>query len=340
MIEGLLTLLRPASWQVLLRDLVDVAIVAYAIYRLLLLLRGTRAMQVSTGLAVVVVVYFFAQRAGLTTTHTLLDKVLGSFFLVVIVLFQGDIRRALMRVGTRPWFANFRKREEYAALEEVIEACVKLAHRRIGALVVFERDGLLDEFVQQGTVLDAMVSAELIYTVFVPGYENPLHDGAVVIRDAKVWRAGGFLPLTANVSLDRSLGTRHRAAIGITDETDAVVVIVSEESGQISLCFNGNLVRGLDAHSLRHALYGLFYPKSLASRLLEKRASRKREERGDRASVPPREARKSAGQRATSSGAPTPATSSSRPAIERDPSESESRSGPDSTARRRAAEKE
>ncbi|MBL8681436.1 MAG: TIGR00159 family protein [Myxococcales bacterium] len=287
MIEGLLTLLRPTSAGSLFRDLIDVAIVAYAIYRLMLLLRGTRAVQASVGLALVVLVYLVAHRAGLTTTHTLLDRVLGSFFLVVVVLFQGDLRRALMRVGTRPWFVRFRKREEATALEEVIEASVKLAQKRIGGLVVFERDASLDDFLQQGTELDASVTSELIYTLFLPAYENPLHDGAVVIRNARIHRAGAILPLTANPSLDRTLGTRHRAAIGITEETDAVVVIVSEERGQISLCFNGNLVRGLDANSLRHALYGLFYPKPLAARLLEGRAGKKREEEPTRVSVVP-----------------------------------------------------
>lgn len=287
MIEGLLTLLRPASAIALARDLLDITIVAYAIYRLMLLLRGTRAVQASVGLALIVLVYLVAHRAGLTTTHNLLDRVLGSFFLVVVVLFQGDLRRALMRVGTRPWFVRFRKSEEATALEEVIEACVKLAQKRIGALIVFERDASLDDFVQQGTELNADVTAELLYTVFLPAYENPLHDGAVVIRNARVHRAGAFLPLTANPSLDRTLGTRHRAAIGITEETDAVVVIVSEERGQISLCFNGNLVRGLDAKSLRNALYGLFYPKPLAARLLEGRAAKRRDDDSGRVSVVP-----------------------------------------------------
>lgn len=287
MIEGLLTLLRPTSASAFARDMVDVTIVAYAIYRLMLLLRGTRAVQASVGLALVVGVYLVAHRAGLTTTYTLLDRVLGSFFLVVVVLFQGDLRRALMRVGTRPWFVRFRKREEATALEEVIDACTKLAQKRIGALIVFERDASLDDFLQQGTQLDAEVTSELLYTVFLPAYENPLHDGAVVIRNARVHRAGAFLPLTANPSLDRTLGTRHRAAIGITEETDAVVVVVSEERGQISLCFNGNLVRGLEAQSLRHALYGLFYPKPLAARLLEKRAAKKRDDGESRVSLVP-----------------------------------------------------
>lgn len=286
MLEGLLTLVRPISPSAFFRDMIDLGIVAYAIYRLLLLLRGTRAMQASVGMALVVGVYIFAQRAGLTATYTLLDRALASFFLVVVVLFQADIRRALMRVGTSPWFVRFRKQEEATAIEEVIIACGQLAQKRIGGLVVFEREAALDDFVQQGTVLDAEVTSELLYTLFLPAYESPLHDGAVVIRNARIWKAGAFLPLSANPALDRALGTRHRSAIGITEETDSVVVIVSEERGQISLCFNGNLVRGLDLPSLRHALYGLFYPKSLAARLLEKRNSKPPREDGRVSLIP------------------------------------------------------
>jgi hypothetical protein len=170
----------------------------------------------------------------------------------------------------------------------VISACALLAQRRIGALIVFEREASLDDFVAQGTVLDAEVTRELLYTTFLPGYENPLHDGAVIVRNARMWKAGAFLPLTANPSLDRTLGTRHRAALGISEETDAVVVIVSEERGQVSLCFNGNIVRGLDAQSLRQALYGLFYPKRKAAALL--RAQQKADQdvtRPARGTIPP-----------------------------------------------------
>jgi hypothetical protein len=127
---------------------------------------------------------------------------------------------------------------------------------------VFERDASLEEFLDEGTELDAAVSKELLYSIFIPSFENPMHDGAVVIRDRRVWKAGCFLPLTASPRVDKSLGTRHRAAIGITEETDAVVVVVSEEKGAISICFNGNIVRSLDAHSLREALLGLFYKRS------------------------------------------------------------------------------
>jgi hypothetical protein len=134
-----------------------------------------------------------------------------------------------------------------------------LAQKRIGGLIVFERDAMLDEFIQRGTQLDAVASKELLYGLFIPSFENPLHDGAVVIRDGRVWQAGAFLPLTSNPDIDRTLGSRHRAALGISEETDAVVLVVSEERGAISLVFNGNMVRDVDASSLRDALPGLLF---------------------------------------------------------------------------------
>jgi len=275
MIDDVLQLLhltgRPALARV--RDLVDVLFVAYAVYRLLLFLRGTRALQVGQGLLLLALVYFAVERLGLVTAYTLLDRSIPSLLLVVVVIFQGDIRRALMRVGNQPFFFRWRRGEETGAVDEVVRAAGQLAERRIGALIVFERDAALDDFVSHGTVIDAAVSSELLYTLFLPAYESPLHDGAVVIRAARVWKAGGVLPLTANPSLDSSLGTRHRAALGLSEETDAVVVVVSEERGQVSLCFNGNIVRDLDADSLRRALFRLFYTRRQAAALLQARES-------------------------------------------------------------------
>ncbi len=144
-------------------------------------------------------------------------------------------------------------------MEEVIKAAGTLAQKRIGALVAFERSAALDEFIERGTEVDAAVSKELLHSIFVPSFENPMHDGAVVLREGRIWQAGVFLPMAGSAGGDRSLGARHRAGIGITEETDAVVVVVSEERGAISLCFDGNIVRNLDVASLRDALYGLFY---------------------------------------------------------------------------------
>lgn len=247
--------LRDAS--LVLWDLCDIALVALVLYYALLLIKGTRAMQMGVGLALVFVVYQLAKRLGLVTLYAMLDTLLTSLVLIIVVVFQHDIRRALMRFGRRPIFAPARSALEIQVIEEVVKAATALAQKRIGALIVFERDALLDEFIDAGTVLDAAVSKELLYSIFVPSYENPMHDGAVIIRDGRVRQAGAFLPLSASTKLDKTLGTRHRAAIGLSEDTDAAVVVVSEERGSVSLCFHGNIVHNLDAASLRTALLGL-----------------------------------------------------------------------------------
>ena len=243
-----------------LLDLGDILLVAFLIYRVLVLVRGTRAMQMGVGLALVFLVYHLAERFGLVTLWAILDALLTYIVLIIVILFQADIRRALMRVGRRPFFKQRTARDTHV-FEEVIKATTALAQKRIGALVVFERDASLDEFIEPGTALDAAVTKELLYSIFIPSFENPMHDGAVIIRDGRIAQAGAFLPLTASPKLDRAFGTRHRAAIGISEETDAVVVVVSEERGAASLCFNGNIIRDLDAASLREALLGLFFRK-------------------------------------------------------------------------------
>ena len=240
-------------------DLLDIVVVAFVVYRLLLLLRGTRALQMGMGLVLVFVTYEAARRLGLLTLYSLLDGLLTSMVLIIVVIFQGDIRRALMRFGGRAWWVPGSSAKATSAIEEVIKAATMLAQKRIGGLMVFEREAMLEEFIQRGTTLDSVASKELLYGLFIPSFENPLHDGAVVIRDGRVWQAGAFLPLTTNPDIDRTLGSRHRAALGISEETDAVVVVVSEERGAISLVFNGNMVRDVDAASLRDALPGLLF---------------------------------------------------------------------------------
>lgn len=240
-------------------DLLDIIVVAFVVYRVLLLVRGTRALQMGIGLLLVFVAYQFARRFGLLTLYSLLDGLLASFVLIIVVIFQAEIRRGLMRFGGRAWWLPGTTAKASGAIEEVIKAASLLAQKRIGALIVFERDAMLDEFIQRGTVLDALPTKELLYGLFIPSFENPLHDGAVIVRDGRVWQAGAFLPLTSNPELDRTLGARHRAALGISEETDAVVLVVSEERGAVSLVFNGNMVRDVDATSLRDALPGLLF---------------------------------------------------------------------------------
>ena len=264
-----------------LGDAADIVIVAYVFYRVLLLIRGTRAMQMGIGLVLVFLVYHLARKAGLITLFSILDKLLTYVVLIIVVLFQNDIRRALMRVGSRPFFRAAGSARESQVIEEVVKAAEELAEKRIGALIVFEREASLDEFVEHGTRLDAAISKELLYSIFVPSYANPMHDGAVVIREGRVAEAGVFLPLTDSKKVDRAFGTRHRAAIGISEETDAVVVVVSEERGTASLCFNGNIARDLDPNMLRQALLGLFQKRPT------KKTTRAAESTGRRTVPPP-----------------------------------------------------
>ena len=276
-------------------DILDILLVAYLFYRVLLLIRGTRAMQMGVGLVLVFLVYTLARRAGLITLFTILDALLTYVVIIIVILFQNDIRRALMRVGSRPFFRGRQSARESQVIEEVVKAAQALAQKRIGALVVFEREAGLDEFIEHGTKLDAEVSKELLYSIFVPSYENPMHDGAVVIRDGRVWEAGAFLPLTESRKVDRTLGTRHRAAIGLSEESDAVIVVVSEERGSASLCFGGNIVRDLDTNMLRQALVGLFEKRSGKPKPAPKARdrARKAKEGASRASHVPDEASKS-----------------------------------------------
>ncbi len=257
--EGLLHLFKPRPWGDVAIDIVDLMVVTYIIYRALLVLRGTRAMQMGTGLGVFFLIYGVSRYAGLVTLNNMFSKLLESIILVVVVVFQNDIRRGLMRIGSRAFFAGISRQQESRVIDEVVAAATELARHRMGALICFEQEANLDEFVvAQGTTVDATVQRELLVSLFVPEGVNKLHDGAVVIRNLRIAKAGVFFPMPDTKVLDKSLGSRHRAALGITEETDAVVVVVSEERGTISFCFNGNIVSNLDGASLRQALLGLF----------------------------------------------------------------------------------
>ena len=258
-LQGLFHLFARRPWFAVLTDIGDILVVTYAVYRALLVLRGTRAMQMGMGLCVLLLVHQLSKWAGLITLFNLLNALLSSIPLIVIVVFQNDIRRGLMRVGARAIFGGMTRQQESKAIDEVVAAATELARHRVGALIAFEQEANLDEFVVgQGTAIDAAVQRELIVSLFLPESLNKLHDGAVVIRNLRIAKAGVFFPMPDTKLLDKSLGSRHRAALGITEETDAVVVVVSEERGTISFCFNGNIISNLDGASLRQALLGLF----------------------------------------------------------------------------------
>jgi diadenylate cyclase len=259
MLEGLLHLFAARPLGQVAIDILDLLIVTYVIYRALIVLRGTRAMQMGTGLGVIFVVYVLSRWANFVTLYNLLSSLLSSVILIVVVVFQNDIRRGLMRVGSRAFFGGISRQQESKVIDEVVAAATELARHRMGALICFEQDANLDEFVVgQGTNIDANVQRELLVGLFIPESVNKLHDGAVVIRNLRIATAGVFFPMPDTKVLDKSLGSRHRAALGITEETDAVVVVVSEERGTISFCFNGNIISNLDGASLRQALLGLF----------------------------------------------------------------------------------
>lgn len=257
----------------LAREVADITIVYYLVYRALLVVRGTRAMQVGIGLFLVFVLYVLAQELHFVTLLSILGALIpGAVILILVVVFQNDIRRGLMRMGSQPWL-GFTRAREFQAIDEVVEAATELAKHRIGAIITFEQDANLDEFVgtNKGFDLDSAISSELLVSIFVPEGVNKLHDGAVIIRNLRIAKAGVFFPMPDSRVLDPSFGSRHRAAVGITEETDAVVVVVSEERGTISFCFNGNIVGNLDGPGLRSALEGVFSPRRRRAKSTGKR---------------------------------------------------------------------
>lgn len=273
MLEGLLTYINERKLDGLLRDFLDVAIVYYACYRALLVMRGTRAVQIGVGLAMLLALYLVARLLELVTVLTVMGALLSSFLLIIVVVFQNDIRRGLQRIGSQAIFSRLTRGPETRVIDEVVEAATELARHRIGALITFEQDANLDEFVgaHKGHPIDAAVSRELLVSLFVPEGVNKLHDGAVIIRNLRIAKAGVFFPMPEQRIVDASFGSRHRAALGITEETDAVVVIVSEERGTISFCFNGNIASNLDGPKLRTLLEAVFSPK-----IAQKRAAARR----------------------------------------------------------------
>lgn len=247
----MIDLLIQLRWQ----DAVDITLIAVVVYWIILRIRGTRAVQMLIGLVVLFGTYLVSQVFELYTLNWLLDNFLTSILLVIVVLFQNDIRRALTEVGRGPFF-SLKVRTTYSMmLEELTRATLRLAHRRIGALIVLEREVGLNDYMEAGTTIDALVSRELIESIFLPA--APMHDGALVIRQGRIAAAGCILPLTTNPNVTKTLGTRHRAAMGLTEETDAVVVVVSEEEGTVSLVRAGHITQNLDAEALRTALQQL-----------------------------------------------------------------------------------
>jgi uncharacterized protein (TIGR00159 family) len=263
MIEALLSalhlrdLLRP--WAIL-----DVLILALVIYQLLLLIRGTRAVQIMIGLAILGFLYVITGPGlvPLPAVHSSLGWLWLYIPFVIIVLFQSQIRQALARVGRNPIAAFIPRPFHERLAEETALAAASLASKRLGALIVFERELGLRAFYETGILLDAMPSYDLLMNIFTK--ESPLHDGAAIIAEGRIKAASCYLPLTTRARISRSYGTRHRAAIGITEESDAVAIVVSEERGTVSIAENGQITGNLDAQSLSARLHEALAPRSPA----------------------------------------------------------------------------
>jgi diadenylate cyclase len=239
-----------------LQDIVDMLLVWLVVYRILVLIKKTGTIQMLSGLGVLAIAYIVSIWLELFTFNWILEKFFSNLFVIVVILFQGEIRRALAQIGSNPFFSDVSAVQETYIIEEIAKAAFALAQHGFGALFVIERDILIDYHIEFGTEMDSKVSAELLESIFYP--TSPIHDGAVLIRGGKIHSAGNFLPLSKNPVLDKNLGTRHRAAIGLTEETDAIVIIVSEEHKSVGIVQAGHLTPMQDMGDLRQALYDIY----------------------------------------------------------------------------------
>lgn len=236
-------------------DILDMTIIAVVAYRILLLIKGTRAIQMILGVLLLIVISFASKYLGLKTTSWVLSNFTGYLFITLVVLFQPEIRRALAVFGeTRMLGAG--NKSTVKVLDEIVKAASILANRQIGALIVIEGNTDLEHYLDTGETLRSLVTKDILISIFIP--YSPLHDGAVIIKDGEILKAGCILPLSKKVDIGKNYGTRHRAAIGITEETDAVSVTVSEEKGSITVAYRGVLSDELDAEMLRVKLKELF----------------------------------------------------------------------------------
>lgn len=256
MLESIADLFNNINVWMIGRSLGEIFLIYTVVYVVLRIMQGTSGTSILRGLAFIIVlisigVLFFVRKLQLYTIDWLMTEFVPVFIIPIIILFQPEFRRALLKLGQNPVFRMFSK-SEYQVTNEIIKTVEILSRNKIGALIALEREIGLDNFVETGTKLNANVSSELLNAIFWPG--SPLHDGAVIIQEQKISAAGCLLPLTEKTELSKSLGTRHRAGIGLTEETDAMVIIVSEETGTISTGFKGVLNRNVDEKGLKKVL--------------------------------------------------------------------------------------
>jgi len=260
--SSLWTTIQNTLWSVFNRpgvsDIIDILLVAFIVYKLLMFTRETRASAVLKGVVLLLLATWISDLAGMTALNWLLMTVVSNGALVLIILFQPELRKALEAVGRSARIEHHTddEAERTRIIDEIIQCLTNLSRRRVGALIVFEQKTGLKDVVETGTAIDAVVSAPLLENIFEPN--TPLHDGAVVVRGTRVVAGACILTLTEGTGVSRELGTRHRAAIGVSETTDATVLIVSEETGIISMAKGGKLTRYLDAATLREILEGMY----------------------------------------------------------------------------------
>jgi len=237
-------------------DVLDIFLVAALFYRLLILVKGTRSAQMYVGLLVIVMVGLLAREFDLIAVKWIVDSLKTVWLIAFVILFQPELRHALAQFGRTRYFRSFVRSDSFGVLGEIVRGVETLAERRHGALIVIERNVGLRNFIETGTRIDAKVSAELLVTLFSPG--SPLHDGAVMVREDSIVAAACILPLSSDPRLAATLGTRHRAALGLSEESDAAVIVVSEQSGAISVCYRGAMKARLNEGELRSELSRIF----------------------------------------------------------------------------------
>jgi diadenylate cyclase len=241
-------IIKLIRWQ----DILDILLVTTILYRVLLIIKGTKAAQMLIGIGVLFVALLFSKYLGLYTIDWIIQSLWAQIVLAVIILFQPEIRKTLAQMGEARFLPSFASAEKMRSIEEIVRASIALANRQIGALIVLEKETSLNDFIEMGTQLDAKVTHELLLSIFHP--TSPMHDGAVIIRGNRVVAAGCFLPLTLSIDISKAFGTRHRAGIGLTEETDSVVIIVSEETGNITTAIDSKIEKNVKMGTLRDFL--------------------------------------------------------------------------------------
>lgn len=259
-------------FNVRMRDVIDIVVVAMVLYKLFTLIRETRAEQLTKGIVVLLVLTKVTEWMKLYTIHFILNNAMTVGTLAILIVFQPELRRGLEYIGTSKYFSKslmeIRGESLSQVVEEIVEATSSLSRQKIGALMVLERKTGLNEVVDTGTKIDGFVSSDLLINIFIPN--TPLHDGAVIIKDDKIKAAACFLPLTDNTGVSKELGTRHRAALGISERSDSLSIVVSEETGAISISENGTISRYLDSKTLRQILTDMYKPKVEKGSILSK----------------------------------------------------------------------